>query len=96
MKDTLYKFWVLKVRLREWGGTGEGEAGGLNNTIGFGRDRSFNTHCSRIGSQCRSNETHIYRNRGTYFHGNFLLRFTYPLDHRPTNLTCCTDKRYFW
>ena len=84
MKDTLYKFWVLKVRLRDWGGTGEGEAGGLNNTIGFARDRSFNTYCSRIGSQCRSsqcrsNETNIYRNRGTFFHGNFLFRFTYPL-----------------
>ena len=93
MKDTLYKFWVLKVRLRDWGGTGEGEAGGLNNTIGFARDRSFNTantYCSRIGSQCRSNDTNItpnisYRNRGTYFHGNFLFRFTYPLNHRTTN-----------
>ena len=75
MKDTLYKFWVLKVRLRDWGGTGEGEAGGLNNTIGFARDRSFNY--SRAGSQCRSNETHIYRNRGTYF-SNFSSMFLNP------------------
>ena len=83
MKDTLYKFWVLKVRLRDWGGTGEGEAGGLNNTIGFARDRSFNTYCSRIGSQCRSNETNIYRNRGTYF-SNFSCLFLNP----KLNLNC--------
>ena len=62
VKDTLYKFWVLKVRLRDWGCNGDGE---VNNTLALTHhDRSFNTHCSRMGSHCRSNEVSIYRNRG--------------------------------
>ena len=68
VKDTLYKFWVLKVRLRDWGFNGEGD-GGANNTLALTHDRSFNqTNMSRIGSQhCRMTESVNGRNRGKNF-----------------------------
>ena len=70
VKDTLYKFWVLKVRLRDWGFNGDGD-GGVNNTLALTHDRSFNqTNCSRIGSQhCRMTESTNGRNhRGKKFY----------------------------
>ena len=63
VKDTLYKFWVLKVRLREWG-TDKGEGHISNSQPGSvaGNNRIFDPNNENGGETLQN-----ANRRGTYY-----------------------------